>query len=105
MAKLSQRTQDAASWIAEEATFATDPGSPTQVYPIAGSVEFNATREELENEEQRSDLYDGQKTVQGKRGGSLSWSQYLRPDTAQLTAAATATTPWGLLPWRLALGA
>lgn len=105
MSKLNQRSRDAASWLVQESTFGTDPGSPTQIYPVADSVEVKTTRDALENDELRTDLYDGQKTVHGLRKGTLKWSQYLRVDASMLTAAATATTPWALLPWRLALGA
>lgn len=103
-ANINQRPSEAASWYVEETTFGTDPGSPTQIYPIAGSVELGAEQAELENDEQRTDLYDALNTVRGLRSGSVKFSAFMRPDTAQLTIATTATTPWLYLPLRTAFG-
>lgn len=104
MTVTNQRGRDAAAWIVEESTFGTDPGSPTQIYPVVDSVTPKPEREEIENAELRTDLYDDQETVHGLKRGSLSWAQYLRPDATVLTAAATATTPWCYLPLRIAFG-
>lgn len=99
------RAQDAVMYVGLETTFGSVPAQFQQCYPIWDSVEIAPDQEDLENLELRSDLYDAQQPVRGKKHGTFKFSAYLGVPTAQLDASATVSRPWLYTLLYLALGA
>lgn len=93
--------KQAASFWGTETTYGTTP-SMTRCFPT--SIKLKPKQTNLKVEEERNRGRKHIIPVQGLKSceGEIGW--LLKPDGSQLTAAASAATPWGMMPFKTLWG-
>lgn len=102
MAAVDISARAGASYLGIESTFGTAP-SMTRCFPDTGSSLVLA-QANLPNTDERVRVKTHLKPVQGLKTGTATLKTKLRPDGTQLTAAASAATPWLGIALKAGLG-
>lgn len=98
MAQINLRDRDAATYIGTESTYGTTP-TTYRCMPLAGTVDFDYSKTEHENSDERARLYQRLANVTTLKKWTGKLSHRLKPDLVQLTGAGSPTTtlPCGIL--------
>jgi len=94
MTQQSLRTKQAATYVGSETSFAVLPTTMYRCFPVEGSVAIDMEQKQLDNMDQRTNLYDYLAPVFGLKDGKIKMEFYAKAPTAQLLAGVAPTTSY-----------
>lgn len=94
MSQQSLRVRQAATYVGSETSFAVLPTTMYRAFPVEGSVAIDMEQKQLDNMDQRTNLYDYLAPVFGLKDGKIKMEFYCKSPTAQLLAGVLPTTSY-----------
>jgi len=94
MTQQSLRTKQAATYVGSETTFAQLPATMYRCFPVEGSVAIDMEQKQLDNMDQRTNLYEYLAPVFGLKDGKIKMELYCKAPTTQLVAGQAPTTSY-----------
>lgn len=94
MTQQSLRTKQAATYVGSETSFAVLPTTMYRAFPVEGSVAIDMEQKQLDNMDQRTNLYEYLAPVFGLKDGKIKMEFYCKSPTAQLLAGVLPTTSY-----------
>lgn len=94
MTQQSLRTKQAATYVGSETTFAQLPATMYRCFPVEGSVAIDMEQKQLQNMDQRTNLYEYLAPVFGLKDGKIKLEFYAKCATTQLIAGQAPTTSY-----------
>jgi hypothetical protein len=94
MTQQSLRTKQAATYVGSETSFAVLPATMFRCFPVEGSVAIDMEQKQLDNMDQRTNLYEYLAPVFGLKDGKIKMEFYAKAPTSQLLAGQAPTTSY-----------
>jgi len=94
MTQQSLRTKQAATYVGSETSFAVLPATMYRCFPVEGSVAIDMEQKQLDNMDQRTNLYEYLAPVFGLKDGKIKMEFYCKAPTTQLVAGQAPTTSY-----------
>lgn len=87
MSQQNIQAKKAKTVVGLETTFGSTPSTTYSAIPVNGSVSFELSQTEIENEDESIKLYDKKTTVRGLKGGSVKFDMYIKPYSTALSSS------------------